>query len=123
MLTIPWNVVSGWGVPQIQPCLFMIFDNVNPFQLVSTDAPLQLDPSSTVLHYAQTIFEGMKAYRHDNGTVTIFRPDMNMKRMNRSAKRIALPVSTRLFLFSRQLLSLISEFQWRLTINTYQTTR
>jgi len=74
MLTIPWNVVSGWGVPQIQPY-----------------APLQLDPSSTVLHYAQTIFEGMKAYRQDNGTVTIFRPDMNMKRMNRSAKRIALP--------------------------------
>ncbi|KAF5314092.1 hypothetical protein D9611_006913 [Ephemerocybe angulata] len=74
MLTIPWNVVSGWGVPKIQPY-----------------GPLALDPSCTVLHYAQTIFEGMKAYRHDNGKVTLFRPDMNMKRMNTSAARIALP--------------------------------
>ncbi|KAJ3509075.1 hypothetical protein NMY22_g16417 [Coprinellus aureogranulatus] len=74
MLTIPWDVVSGWGVPKIQPY-----------------GPLQLEPSSTVLHYAQTVFEGMKAYRHDDGRVTLFRPDMNMKRMNRSATRIALP--------------------------------
>ncbi|CAK5279977.1 unnamed protein product [Mycena citricolor] len=74
MLTIPWNVVGGWGAPQIRPY-----------------GPLELAPSSTVLHYAQTIFEGMKAYRDENGKVTLFRPDMNMKRMNNSAKRIALP--------------------------------
>ena len=58
----------------------------------SADGPLSLEPSSTVLHYAQTVFEGMKAYRHDDGRVTLFRPDMNMKRMNTSAARIALPV-------------------------------
>ncbi|KAG6832201.1 hypothetical protein H0H92_004166 [Tricholoma furcatifolium] len=46
---------------------------------------------STVLHYAQTIFEGMKAYRREDGKVTLFRPDMNMKRMNNSAERLALP--------------------------------
>ena len=57
------------------------------------DGPLQLEPSVTVLHYAQTLFEGMKAYRDNNGKVTLFRPDMNMKRMNSSAKRIALPVA------------------------------
>lgn len=74
MLTIPWNVVSGWGTPKIEPY-----------------GPLLLEPSCTVLHYAQTIFEGMKAYRHDDGKVTLFRPDMNMKRMNTSAARIALP--------------------------------
>jgi branched-chain amino acid aminotransferase len=56
------------------------------------DGPLPLDPSSSVLHYAQTVFEGMKAYRKDDGKVVLFRPDMNMKRMNSSAKRIALPV-------------------------------
>jgi branched-subunit amino acid aminotransferase/4-amino-4-deoxychorismate lyase len=51
-----------------------------------------MEPSSTVLHYAQTLFEGMKAYRDEHGKVTLFRPDMNMKRMNNSARRIALPV-------------------------------
>jgi hypothetical protein len=45
-----------------------------------------------VLHYAQTLFEGLKAYRDDKGKITLFRPDMNMKRMNTSAARIALPV-------------------------------
>lgn len=63
----------------------------------TTDAPLALEPSSTVLHYAQTLFEGMKAYREDEGRITLFRPDMNMKRMNSSAKRVALPVSLALF--------------------------
>ncbi|WVR06627.1 branched-chain amino acid aminotransferase [Kwoniella sp. DSM 27419] len=74
MLTIPWSSVSGWGTPEIKPY-----------------APLELDPSSTVFHYAFTLFEGMKAYRQEDGTVRLFRPDMNMKRMNRSAARIALP--------------------------------
>ena len=57
------------------------------------DGPLALEPSSSVLHYAQTLFEGMKAYRDENGKVTLFRPDMNMKRMNTSASRLALPVT------------------------------
>jgi branched-chain amino acid aminotransferase len=56
------------------------------------DGPLELDPSSTVLHYAQTIFEGLKAYRNSAGLVTLFRPDMNLERMNSSATRLALPV-------------------------------
>jgi len=51
-----------------------------------------MEPSCTVLHYAQTLFEGMKAYRTPSGRVTLFRPDMNMRRMNTSASRIALPV-------------------------------
>lgn len=74
MLTIPWNQISGWGVPRIEPY-----------------GPFALDPSSTVLHYAQTIFEGLKAYRDKTGKVSLFRPDMNMKRMNNSAQRVALP--------------------------------
>lgn len=47
------------------------------------DGPLELDPSSTVFHYAFTLFEGMKAYRQEDGTIRLFRPDMNMARMNR----------------------------------------
>lgn len=57
------------------------------------DGPLAVDPSSSVLHYAQTLFEGMKAYRDENGKVTLFRPGMNMNRMNTSASRLALPVA------------------------------
>ncbi|KAH8100568.1 branched-chain amino acid aminotransferase II [Cristinia sonorae] len=74
MLTIPWTANTGWGIPKIQPY-----------------GPLSLQPSATVFHYAQELFEGLKAYRDTTGRVTMFRPDMNMKRMNTSAKRVALP--------------------------------
>ena len=53
--------------------------------------PLTLDPATAVLHYAQEIFEGMKAYRHEDGSVWTFRPEENAARMVRSAQRLALP--------------------------------
>lgn len=59
-----------------------------------SDGPLAILPSATVLHYAQAIFEGLKAYRHPTGTVTMFRPHMNMNRMNNSAQRLVLPASS-----------------------------
>ncbi|KAI9057158.1 branched-chain amino acid aminotransferase II [Trametes sanguinea] len=74
MLTVPWQILEGWGKPKIQPY-----------------GPLAVEPSATVFHYAHCLFEGLKAYRDTNGKVTLFRPDMNMKRMNTSAERIAMP--------------------------------
>ncbi|PZR51557.1 branched chain amino acid aminotransferase [Xylanimonas oleitrophica] len=53
--------------------------------------PLQLDPATAVLHYAQEIFEGMKAYAHADGSVWTFRPEENAARLARSAHRMALP--------------------------------
>ena len=53
--------------------------------------PLSLSPATAVLHYAQEIFEGLKAYRHEDGSVWTFRPQANAARMNRSARRLALP--------------------------------
>ncbi len=53
--------------------------------------PIVLDPSATVLHYGQTVFEGMKAYISDKGTVRLFRPEENMKRMNNSCNRLSMP--------------------------------
>lgn len=53
--------------------------------------PLSLDPATAVLHYAQEIFEGLKAYAHADGSVWLFRPDQNAARMRRSAHRLALP--------------------------------
>jgi branched-chain amino acid aminotransferase len=76
MLSIPWNSSSGWSSPRIH-----------------SYSPLTLDPSSVIFHYAPSLFEGMKAYKDVNGGVRLFRPDMNMARMNISASRIALPVS------------------------------
>ncbi len=54
---------------------------------------LQLDPLNATLHYAINLFEGMKAFKTDDGKINLFRPDMNMKRMNISAKRVTLPVN------------------------------
>lgn len=74
MLTVEWTAEKGWGTPEIKP-----YQN------------LSLDPSAVVFHYAFELFEGMKAYRTVDNKITMFRPDMNMKRMNKSAQRICLP--------------------------------
>ena len=74
MLTIEWDKSTGWQAPKISP-----YRN------------LSLDPATCVFHYGFECFEGMKAYRDAAGHVRLFRPDMNMARMNRSSARIALP--------------------------------
>ena len=74
MVTIDWTVDQGWHDARVTPY-----------------GPLQLDPASSVLHYGQEIFEGLKAYRHADGSVWTFRPEKNAERMQRSAQRLALP--------------------------------
>jgi branched-chain amino acid aminotransferase len=54
-------------------------------------APLQLDPSTAALHYAQSIFEGLKAYAQPDGSVATFRPESNAARFARGARRMAMP--------------------------------
>lgn len=75
MLSIEWTASQGWLAPRITP-----YQN------------LSLDPATCVFHYAFECFEGMKAYKcpKDN-SLRLFRPDKNMKRMNGSSARIALP--------------------------------
>jgi branched-chain amino acid aminotransferase len=58
---------------------------------VTARAPLTLDPATAVLHYAQEIFEGMKAYRLADGSMALFRPDANARRFRESAQRMAMP--------------------------------
>ncbi|MCM2301989.1 MAG: branched-chain amino acid aminotransferase [Flavobacteriaceae bacterium] len=58
---------------------------IRPYQ------PLVMEPSSKVFHYGQAVFEGMKAYKDEDGKVFLFRPDQNQKRINISAKRLAIP--------------------------------
>ncbi|AFL84981.1 branched chain amino acid aminotransferase apoenzyme [Belliella baltica DSM 15883] len=54
-------------------------------------APLQLNPANATLHYGQSVFEGMKAYKNDAGETLLFRADANQKRLNESAKRMCIP--------------------------------
>lgn len=58
---------------------------------VTARAPIPMDPASSVLHYAQEIFEGMKAYRLADGTTALFRPEENARRFQASARRMAMP--------------------------------
>lgn len=79
-----------------------------PFQNIS------LHPASTVLHYGQEIFEGMKAYKGMDGKVRLFRIEENIKRMNQSARLMAMPEIDESF-FKVALLSLVSlESEWLL---------
>ena len=59
---------------------------------LTTDANITISECAGVLQYAQTCFEGMKAYTTEDGRVVVFRPDLNAKRMEDSAKRLEMPV-------------------------------
>ena len=82
MVVCEWTEKDGWAEPELKPY-----------------GPLSLDPATAVFHYGQEIFEGMKAYRQPDGSISLFRPDANAKRFANSAKRLALPeMSEALFL-------------------------
>ncbi|MET9295257.1 branched-chain amino acid aminotransferase [Streptomyces sp. NPDC003077] len=74
MVTIKWTEGRGWHDAELTPY-----------------APLSMDPANMTLHYAQTIFEGLKAYRQPDGTVATFRPDANARRFQASARRLSMP--------------------------------
>jgi branched-chain amino acid aminotransferase len=91
MFIAEWKVNQGWLDARIQPY-----------------GPFTLDPAALVFHYAQEIFEGLKAYKWQDGTVALFRPEMNARRFNRSGERMCMPeVPEELFLEGvRKLVSL-----------------
>lgn len=60
---------------------------------------LTMSPAAKVFHYGQAVFEGMKAYKDDNGEVFLFRPEENFKRINKSSKRMAIPEFPREYFF------------------------
>ncbi len=74
MVTARYAEGKGWYEPQ-----------------VAARAPIPMDPATAVLHYAQEIFEGLKAYRCDDGAITTFRSEMNAHRFQASAARMAMP--------------------------------
>ncbi len=74
MLLVEWKAGQGWCDARIKPY-----------------EPFTLDPSCMVFHYAQEIFEGLKAYTWADGRVVLFRPEMNARRFNQSAERLCMP--------------------------------
>ncbi len=74
MVLAQWSEASGWSDAELK-----------------TYGPLSIDPATSVLHYGQEIFEGLKAYIQPNGGVSLFRPEANAERFRRSAARMALP--------------------------------
>ena len=73
-VVVVWEKGKGWHSAEVIPY-----------------GPIMMDPSAAVLHYGQEIFEGIKAYRHEDGSIWTFRPTANAARLQRSAKRMALP--------------------------------
>ena len=74
MVTADWTAELGWHDARLSPY-----------------APVLVDPASVVLHYGQTVFEGLKAFRQPDGGVALFRPERNAARLTRSSARLALP--------------------------------
>jgi branched-chain amino acid aminotransferase len=74
MVVIEWTEGKGWHDATIGP-----------------RGPIPLDPAASVLHYAQEIFEGLKAYKQADGAIALFRPEANAARFNQSATRLAMP--------------------------------
>ena len=95
MVSIDWDTHQGWHGQRVVPY-----------------APLTLDPASLVLHYAQAVFEGLKAYRHPDGSIWTFRPEVNAQRFINSAERLGLP-ELPLELFVQSLKELVQlDEQW-----------
>lgn len=74
MFLMDYTQGKGWHDPRIVPY-----------------GPLSLDPSCSVFHYGQEVFEGMKAYKTADGSIQLFRPEENFKRLNRSNERLCIP--------------------------------
>lgn len=74
MFQMDWNPEQGWHDARITPY-----------------APLMLDPSAMVFHYAQETFEGLKAYRTEDDRILLFRPEMNARRFAQSNRRLCMP--------------------------------
>lgn len=74
MYVMPYSPEQGWHDPVIEPY-----------------HSLELEPSAMVFHYGQEMFEGLKAYRTEDGRTLLFRPDKNIERANRSNRRLCIP--------------------------------
>ncbi|MBM9603725.1 branched-chain amino acid aminotransferase [Desulfopila inferna] len=95
MFNMDYTPEKGWHNPRIEPY-----------------GPMQMDPSTMVLHYGQAIFEGLKAYRTESGDIRLFRPKDNFHRFNLSANRLCMPALDEDFILEALLELLKIEKDW-----------
>ena len=74
MFNMDYSLDGGWQAARIEPY-----------------GSIEMDPATMFLHYGQGVFEGLKAYRTDSGQIQLFRPQENIKRLNRSCRRMCIP--------------------------------
>ncbi len=74
MFNMDYSLEGGWQAARIEPY-----------------GSIEMDPATMFLHYGQGVFEGLKAYRTDSGQIQLFRPQENIKRLNRSCRRMCIP--------------------------------
>jgi len=95
MFNMDYNPEKGWHNPRIEPY-----------------GPISMEPSTMVLHYGQSIFEGLKAFRADSGNIRLFRPQENFKRFNGSAHALCIPEFDEDFAFDALKQLLVIEKDW-----------
>ncbi len=95
MFNMDYSVEKGWHNPRIEPY-----------------APLVMEPSTMVLHYGQGVFEGMKAYRNQQGGVQLFRPQENFRRLNTSNRKLCIPEIDETFALKALKQLLTVEMDW-----------
>ena len=91
-----------WQTPEIKPY-----------------GPFQLDPAAKIFHYGQSIFEGMKAFKSEKGEISVFRPEQNFERFNKSAERMCIPTFPKEIFFEGLDILLDLERDWINTKNGY----
>jgi len=95
MFNMDYNPEKGWHNPRIEPY-----------------GPMEMDPSTMVLHYGQAIFEGLKAYKTDSGDIQLFRPKDNLRRLNKSGHMLCMPELDEEFVLEALLKLLKIEKDW-----------
>lgn len=95
MFNMDYNPEKGWHNPRIEPY-----------------GPMEMDPSTMVLHYGQAIFEGLKAYKTESGEIQLFRPKDNLSRLNKSGHMLCMPELDEEFVLKALLKLLKIEKDW-----------
>ena len=95
MFNMDYSPEAGWHNPRIEPY-----------------GPIAMDPSTMVLHYGQAIFEGLKAYRTESGDIQLFRPQDNLRRLNKSGHRLCMPELDEEFILEALIKLLKIEKSW-----------
>lgn len=95
MFNMDYSPEKGWHNPRIEPYM-----------------PISMEPSTMVLHYGQAIFEGLKAYRTDNGSIQLFRPRNNFSRLNKSCRLLCIPEVDEKFLLDSLKQLIAVEKKW-----------